>query len=92
MWSLILYQFAKSQVLASVKGRLMRRARKAVRIFGSAFAYQPVMVPLLSALEHWAAREMEKDGAATVKGDTVEVGVSRVSAAELQATSWRGRL
>lgn len=86
-----LYRFARSIVLAAVKERLMRRAREAVRIFGSAFAYQPVIVPLLSSLEHWAAREMEKDGTATVNGDRVELGVSRVAPSVLQEMSWRGR-
>jgi len=83
VWQLMLIvikpvQFVRSIVLAAVKERLMSRARRAVRIFGSAFAYQPVTVPLLSSLERWAATEMAKAGTATIRGDSVEVGVRRV--------------
>ncbi len=87
------YRFVRSLVLAAATERLMSAGRRVAEESDSALAFRVVKLPLAkcSRLERWAAYELATQGRAMIRGGRVEIGVSMISPAVLEAMSWRGR-
>jgi hypothetical protein len=88
-----IYQFARSLALGAATERLTARARAEAETSQSALAFRVIALALsdLTRLERWAARELTKQGRLMIRGECVEIGVSMISPAFLEAMSWRGR-